>query len=57
MTEKDKDAIITAEMLPPAYWMEVHNMALDADTPDAREALESISRRLYHEEEAQDGNI
>lgn len=57
MTEKDKDAIIAAEMLPPAYWMEVHNMALEADTPEAREALESISRRLYHEEEAQDGNI
>lgn len=55
MTEKDKQNIINANLLPPAFHAEVYQMALEADTEEARQELLAISRRLYHQEEAQLG--
>lgn len=51
MTEKDKQLIAQAELLPKGDWDIAFTLAELADTEEARHTLKNIGRLLYHREE------
>ena len=57
MTAKDRELIKKAWRLNPIDWGEADVMARQADTPEARRELESISSAKYHQDEAAAGLI
>ena len=51
MTEKDKQLIEKAELIPCTEWYEVGNLIPQAESEEAKEWLNSIENRKYHQEE------
>lgn len=57
MTEKDKELIRKAWKTHYTLWYMVEAMIEEADTPEAKEKLRTISCHKYHMEEASAGCI
>jgi hypothetical protein len=53
MIEKNKQLIAYAKKLHPMYWDKVNALIEEADTPEAKEELQWIKRRLNWREEGQ----
>lgn len=52
MTEKDKELIARAKAMHWSEWGKVADMAVDAESDEARVILDGIAASGYHREEA-----